>query len=97
MHYLCSKLQDFLTTYPPLSADVICEAPSSYAVTNLKVSCLMTAWQISFEFLRADKEPDFVLWFQNEMKYFAKASEIVSTQCVARETFDLNVVPGAQF
>ena len=57
----------------------------------------MTAWQISFEFLRADKEPDFVLWFQNEMKYFAKASEIVSTQCVARETFDLNVVPGAQF
>ena len=26
LHFLCSKLHDFLTTYPPLSANVICES-----------------------------------------------------------------------
>ena len=26
LHFLCSKLQVFLTTYPPLSANIICES-----------------------------------------------------------------------
>ena len=47
--------------------------------------------------LRADKKPDFVLRFQNRIKYFENASEIIRCQPNVSETFDLNVVPGAQF
>jgi hypothetical protein len=44
---------------------------------------LYCAWQVLVDFLRADKKPDFVLWFQNRIKCYENASEIMSTQCVA--------------
>ena len=46
-------------------------------------SCLMTAGQMPVEFLQSDKKTDFALRFQNKIKCFQNAPEIMSTQCVA--------------
>ena len=43
----------------------------------------MTAGQMPVEFLQSDKKTDFALRFQNKIKCFQNAPEIMSTQCVA--------------
>ena len=47
LHFLCSKLHVFLTTYPPLSANVICESSLRKYSIFFRCQHKITGWQIT--------------------------------------------------